>query len=162
VVRLDAEHRFHSSPADVCDAMGDPAFYATLRLPDIEPPEVLSRTATGEHVDISIRFEYTGKLDPIVRRIVGHERVAWVQELGIDRDTCACTLAVKPDVGVVPVSCSGTFALRDDGDGCVRTLRGELKIKVPIIGGRAEKSLAPGILRRIDLEAVALDEFLAG
>ena len=61
----------------------------------------------------------------------------------------------------MPVSCNGTFVLHDaDGGQCLRTLDGELRIRVPIIGSRAEKSLAPGIMRRLDLEAEALDRYL--
>jgi hypothetical protein len=160
-VRLAASHHFTASIADVCAAMGDPAFYAELRLPDVEPPELVSRTADGERVDVHVRFTYTGKLDPIARRIVGHDHVSWVQQLQIDPSTASAALQVVPAVGMVPVTCTGTFALRDEGDGCVRTLDGNLRIKVPIIGSRAEKSLAPGILRRLDIEADALNAFLA-
>lgn len=162
-MRLDAAHRFTAPGDEVCDAMGDPEFYATLRLPDVEPPEVIVRTAVGTRVDVHVRFTYIGKLDPIARRVVGHDHVAWVQRLEIDRASQSCTLHVMPEIGVMPVTCHGTFVLHDAAPaGSLRTLAGELRIKVPIIGGRAEKSLAPGIMRRLDLEAEALDRFLAG
>jgi hypothetical protein len=142
--------------------MGDPDFYAGLHLPDVELPEVIARTATGDHVDIHVRFTYTGKLDPIARRVVGHDRVAWVQRLVIDTSSQSCALSVTPEVGVVPVTCTGTFELHGaDGEQSLRTLAGELRVKVPLIGARAERSLAPGIVRRLDLEAEALDRFLA-
>jgi hypothetical protein len=160
-VRLAASHHFAGSVAEVCAAMGDPAFYAVLRLPDVEPPELVSRTVDGARVDVHVRFMYTGKLDPIARRIVGHDQVSWVQQLQIDPVAASAALQVIPAVGMVPVTCTGTFALRTEGGGCVRTLDGDLRVKVPIIGSRAEKSLAPGILRRLDLEAEALNAFLA-
>jgi hypothetical protein len=158
---LAASHHFSASVAAVCAAMGDPAFYAELRLPDVEPPELVSRSVSGERIDVDVRFTYTGKLDPIARRIVGHDQVSWVQTLQIDPSAASCALQVVPAVGMVPVTCAGTFSLLAEGDGCVRTLDGDLRIKVPIIGSRAERSLAPGILRRIDVEAEALDSFLA-
>jgi Protein of unknown function (DUF2505) len=161
-VKLTATHRFGASVDAVCAAMGDPDFYAVLRLPDVEPPEVLVRTEKGTRVDVHVRFTYTGKLDPIARRIVGHEQVSWVQRLEIDAAARSCALSVDPAVGVIPVSCSGRFTLHDTEAGkCLRTFDGDLRIKVPIIGSRAEKSLAPGILRRLDLEADALDAYLA-
>jgi hypothetical protein len=160
-VKLTANHRFSAPVAAVCAGMGDPEFYAELRLPDVEPPAVVVRTADGDRVDMHVRFTYTGKLDPIARRIVGHEHIAWVQRLQIDPSTASAALTVDPDVGVVPVSCSGRFVLHDvEGGRCLRTLDAELRIKVPIIGSRAERSLAPGILRRLDLEARALDRYL--
>jgi hypothetical protein len=160
-VKLTASHIFGAPIATVCAGMGDPEFYAALRLPDLEPPELLVRTVDGDRVDIHTRFTYTGKLDPIARRIVGNDHVAWVQRLVIDAPAHSATLTVSPEVGVMPVTCSGTFALHEaDGGQCLRTLEAELKIKVPIIGSRAEKSLAPGIMRRLDLEAEALNQFL--
>jgi len=160
-MKLTATHIFSSPTAAVCEGMGDPDFYATLQLPDVESPELLVRTTKGTRVDIHVRFTYSGKLDPIARRIVGRDHVTWVQRLVIDSATQSCTLTVSPEGGVVPVDCAGTFALHAaDGEQCLRTLNGDLRIKVPIIGSRAEKSLAPGIMRRLDLEAQALDEYL--
>jgi hypothetical protein len=160
-VKLVARHRFAASVDAVCDAMGDPEFYARLRLPDVEPPEMISRSGDGDRVDVNVRFRYTGKLDPIARRIVGHDHVSWVQQLEIDRSSRSCALKVVPETGAVPVSCTGTFVLRDEDAGCVRTLDGDLRVRVPLIGSRAERSLAPGIMRRLDLEAEALDRYLA-
>jgi hypothetical protein len=160
-VKLAATHRFAASVDAVCDGMGDPDFYAGLRLPDVEPPEVIARTHEGDHVDVRVRFTYTGKLDPIARRIVGHDHVSWIQQLGIHRASRSCALQVVPETGPVPVSCTGMFVLRVEGAGCVRTLDGDLRIRVPLIGARAERSLAPGIMRRLDLEALALDRYLA-
>jgi hypothetical protein len=159
-VKLQAKHEFGAPGDAVCDAMGDPDFYAALRLPDIEPPELISRTGDGGRVDVRVRFRYTGKLDPIARRIVGQDHVVWVQQIDIDRSSRSCALKVVPEMGAVPVSCTGTFVLRDRNAGCVRTLDGDLRVRVPLIGSRAERSLAPGIMRRLDLEAEALDRFL--
>jgi hypothetical protein len=161
-VKLNATHRFAAPIGAVCDAMGDPDFYAGLRLPDVDPPEVLVRTVKGTRTDIHVRFRYTGKLDPIARRIVGNDHVTWVQRLEIDPPSQSCALSVAPEVGVMPVTCGGTFTLHPiDGDRCLRTLAGDLRVRVPLIGSRAERSLAPGILRRLDLEAEALDHYLA-
>ena len=161
-MKLAATHRFAAPLAAVCAAMADPDFYAVLRLPDVDPPELISLSGRGDRVDVHVRFRYTGRLDPIARRIVGHDHISWVQQLEIDQTAQTCALSVVPEISAVTVSCHGTFALRDDGTGCRRTLDGDLRIRVPIIGSRAERSLAPGILRRLDLEAEALDRFLAG
>jgi hypothetical protein len=160
-VKLTAIHQFAAAAHAVCDGMGDPDFYAGLQLPDVELPEVISRTGNGDRVDIHVRFTYTGKLDPIARRIVGQDHVEWVQQLDIDREALSCALRVVPALRAIPVSCTGGFVLRDTDTGSRRTLDGDLRIRVPLIGSRAEKSLAPGIMRRLDLEAEALDRYLA-
>ena len=158
-MRLSASHIFSAPAAAVCVGMADADFYASLDLPDLERPELLVRSEHGARVDIHLRFTYTGRLDPVARRIVGRDRVTWVQRLVVDAAARSCALLVEPEIGVVPVSCTGTFTMHDaDGDQCLRTLAGDLRVKVPVIGGRAERSLAPGITRRLDREAAALDE----
>jgi hypothetical protein len=49
------------------------------------------------------------------------------------------------------------FALTADGSGSVRRLDGELVVAVPAIGRMAERRIVPGLLRRLDIEAEALD-----
>ncbi len=157
-VKLTATHHFGASPAAVRAAMVDREFYAHLFLPDLEPPVVVDRRETGDRVELRLRFAFTGRLDPIARRIVGGDRVSWIQELLLDGT--ACELRVHPEARRIPVTCSGRFVLAPQGDGCRRTLDGELRVKVPLIGAQAERALAPGITRRLDLEAVALDGYL--
>jgi hypothetical protein len=160
-VKLRSSHIFSAPAAAVCAGMADADFYATLDLPDLERPELLVRAENGAQTDVHLRFTYTGRLDPVARRIVGRDHVTWVQRLVVDASARTCALTVAPEIGVVPVSCEGTFTMHDaDGGQCLRTLDGELRVKVPVIGGRAERSLAPGITRRLELEAAALDAYL--
>jgi hypothetical protein len=161
-VKLSSSHIFSASAAAVCAGMADADFYAGLDLPDLDRPELLVRTEEDSRVDVHLRFTYTGRLDPIARRIVGREHVTWVQRLVVDSKNQCCALTVAPEIGVVPVTCTGTFTMHDaDGGQCLRTLTGELRVKVPVIGSRAERSLAPGITRRLALEAAALDRYLS-
>jgi Protein of unknown function (DUF2505) len=56
---------------------------------------------------------------------------------------------------------AGDITLRpDDGGGTVRRIDGELVVRAPLIGGTAERRIVPGLLRRLDVEAHALDDRL--
>ena len=44
----------------------------------------------------------------------------------------------------------------DNNGGTTQQISGELKVRVPLIGGTAEKKLVPGIVRRLDVMADAL------
>ncbi|MGH9207805.1 MAG: DUF2505 family protein, partial [Acidimicrobiales bacterium] len=50
--------------------------------------------------------------------------------------------------------------LTADGSGSVRRIDGELVVAVPAIGRMAERRIVPGLLRRLDIEAEALDDRL--
>ena len=70
---------------------------------------------------------------------------------------------ILPDVGGSVLRCSGTFTYRDVAPGrSERATDGELTVKVPLVGGRAEKALAPAIVGRLDGEAQALQRRLGG
>jgi hypothetical protein len=159
---FDCSHEFPAPPAAVAGAMTDPEFVSSVRLPDLEPPEILARDETGAGTVLRYRYRFVGTLDPLGRRILGNDRISWVQEVTVAPDGRDGRLRVTPDARAERLEFSGAFRL-DDGPngGTVRSLTGTLAIKVPLIGGRAERHVLPGLLRRVDLEAEALREWLA-
>ena len=157
---LTAHHAFPAPPAQVAAAMLDPEFYAGLRLDDIEPPEVLERTVAGTETTLRVAYAYTGTLDPIARTVLGADRITWVNELRFDSSTDRGTLTIIPGVQAGRVTCGGAVTIVGNADGATRSIEGILKIGIPLVGGRAERAIAPGILRRLDAEAAALAAFL--
>ncbi len=162
MVSLRARHKFSAPIEVVIGALGDPDYHSSLDLPDVEAPQIVTCGHDGPRVVIDVRYEFTGRLDPVARRIVGRERVAWIQSLSLDPITRRGELRITPELRGVRITCGAAlaFVAAEDG-GCTRTLDGELKVHVPIVGGRAEASIAPGILRRIDVEAEALERWVA-
>src|SRR3954464_6932214 len=94
MVSFNARHEFDAPPATVAATMTDPAFVASLQLPDLERPEVVEHGAGF----VRARFRFVGKLDPIARRILGNDRISWVQEVRFDEADGRGGLAVIPDV----------------------------------------------------------------
>jgi Protein of unknown function (DUF2505) len=156
-----AKHEFDAPPGVVAAAMTDPAFVSSLRLPDLEAPEVLGRGADGGGASLRYRYRFVGSLDPIARRILGNDRISWVQEVRVDDASEHGTLTVTADAHPDKLQFSGDYRLEPTADGgTVRSLNGTLSIRVPVIGRRAENHILPGLLRRIDLEADALRDWL--
>ena len=79
-----ARHEFEAAPDAVGAAMTDPAFVASLHLPDLEPPEVLDHRVDDDGRMVRARFRFVGKLDPIARRVLGNDRISWVQEVRVN------------------------------------------------------------------------------
>jgi Protein of unknown function (DUF2505) len=156
-VRFEAEHRFHGSPGAVADLLADPQFYRTLDLPDLSRPEVVESSTEGQRSKLRLRYEWVGSLDPIARRLLGGDRPAWIQEVSVNQATDSGELEFNAADDPARLHGSARFQLRADGDGCVRRLTGELVVGVPIIGSRAERKIVPGLLRRLDIEAQAID-----
>ena len=142
--------------------MVDPEFLESTRLPDVGPPKVLSREEDGDTVTLRVSYHYTGSLDSLARRVLRTSDVAWVQETRLDRSSHRTTFTVIPKVHAERFQCGGSMQLTEAGAVTQRVIDGELKIKVPIFGGRAEGMILPGLRSRMNREAELLDEWLKG
>jgi hypothetical protein len=159
-VKFRLDHTF-DAPLDAVEAaMVDPAFLEGTRLPDVGPPKVLSRAEDGDTVTLRVSYHYTGSLDSLARRVLRTSDVNWVQETVLDRQTHRTTFTVIPKVYPERFQCGGEMQLTDSANGVERVIDGELKIKVPIFGGRAEGLIVPGLRSRMNREAELLDEWL--
>jgi hypothetical protein len=159
-VRFHLEHRFLAPLEKVEDAMVDPAFLEGTRLPDVAPPRVLSREESGPTITLRVRYQYTGSLDSLARRVLRVDDVNWVQESRLDRTTHRTEFKVVPGVHPDRFRCGGTMQLRQEGNETVRGIDGELRIRVPIFSGRAEGLIVPGLRSRMNYEAELLADWV--
>lgn len=159
-MRFEAEHHFRGSPGQVAAVLTDPDFYGRLVLPDVGVPRVVERAADGPRSTLGLRYEFTGTLDPTARRIIGPNRLAWVQEVEVDTVTGSGELTFHAQADPRRLHGSARFTLEPQDGGCVRRLTGDLVVAVPLIGSRAEGRIVPGILRRLDIEAEAVNQVL--
>jgi hypothetical protein len=67
---------------------------------------------------------------------------------------------VTPKVYPERFDCGGVMQLTEAGGTTERVIDGELKIKVPLFGSRAEGLILPGLRSRMNREAELLDEWL--
>jgi Protein of unknown function (DUF2505) len=156
-VHFEAEHEFPASPARVAEIWCDPAFHTQLDLPDLSRPEVVTDSVDGPVRNLRMRYEYVGQLDPIARKIVGGRKLTWIQELRLDRSTFAGTLSFSAEEEPGRVNGSADVAIVTVGDGGARRrITGDFHLRIPIVGGTAEKRIVPGLVRRLDVEAAAL------
>jgi hypothetical protein len=161
-VHFAVEHDFPAPCARVAEVLCSPTFHAQLDLPDLSRPDVVAHSVDGTTRSLRLRYEYIGQLDPIARKIVGGRRLTWVQELRLDTATYTGTLSFSAEedphrlhgtaaVVLLPIESSGDARRRIDGD---------LHVNVPLVGGTLERRLAPGLVRRLDVEAAALSKEL--
>ncbi len=168
-MRFSAEHRFEGPPAAVASVLVEPDFYGALELPDLRLDAVVAAgpgEQDGERM-LVLRYEYTGSLDPMARRLLGGTRLTWTQEVRVrlagtgPGGTAAGWLTFRAEAAPGLLHGEARFSLEAAGDGTVRRLAGELVVGVPVIGRTAEQRIVPGILTRLDVEAEAARRRLA-
>jgi hypothetical protein len=161
-VHFERAHEFAGSVDAVARIMSDPEFQTALELPDLSRPTVVTHEVDGNARRLTLRYQYVGQLDPIAQKVVGGRAITWVQDLRLDVVSGAGTLGFSADGVGGRADGTATVAITATGDGsCRRRISGDFRIKIPLIGGKAERAIVPGLLRRLDVEADALAAELA-
>ena len=161
-MHFEREHEFAASVERVATLMSDPAFQTALELPDLSRPTVVTHEVDGDAHRLTLRYQYVGQLDPIAQKVVGGRAISWVQDLRIDVATGAGTLGFSADGVGGRADGTATVTITATGDAaCRRRISGDFRIKIPLLGGKAERAIVPGLLRRLDVEAEALAAELA-
>lgn len=159
-MRFHAEHHFAGSPNAVLGLLTDAEFHRQLQLPDLTLPEVLESGTEGNEAILRLRYHYVGQLDPIARRLLGDRRLTWLQELRLDRSSWLGRLRFEAEADPKRLHGGADVVLEAANGAARRRLDGELVVAVPAFGAMAERRIMPGLLRRLDIEARALDQRL--
>lgn len=161
-MEFERVHEFSGTIERVAWIMSDPTFQTRLPLPDLAPPDVVAHEVDGSARRLTLRYAYVGQLDPIAQKVVGGRALTWVQDLRIDLTTGGGTLGFSADG--VGGRAEGTAAVTITASGdasCRRQIRGDFRIRIPLLGAKAERAIVPGLERRLDVEAAAVAAELA-
>jgi len=162
-MRFRAEHEFPGPPAAVAEILCDPEFHLGLDLPDLSRPELVGRSATGSVQLLQLRYEFVGHLDPIAHRLLAGRALAWLQELRFDTATFAGRLSFSAEAEPDRLYGAAEITLvAVPGDRSRRRVEGDLFVRVPLVGGTAERRIVPGLVRRMGVEADAVTAVLTG
>jgi hypothetical protein len=156
-VHFAVDHQFPGSRAAVAAVLCDPDFQSQLDLPDLSRATVVDQGDDGTTRRLTLRYEYQGQLDPIARKVIAGRQLTWIQELVLDTTTFTGTLSFSAEAAPDRLNGKADLALVADGDDtCTRRISGDLHVRIPLVGGTAEKRIVPGLLIRLDVEATAL------
>jgi hypothetical protein len=154
-----------AAPADrVAEAYANPEFYATFAgLPPLSAPEVLSHEVDGETVRLRIRYRYVAELSSVVRTVVDPAKLSWVEVSTHRLADREVTFRMDPDHYADRFQSSGSSRLDASGDGTstVRRSRGEVSIRVRLVGRRVEQAIVAGLQDHLAAEVPLLERWVA-
>jgi hypothetical protein len=155
-VRLKAELRYDADPGTVFAMLTDPAFQERKLAATgaLEHEVTVTPASDGGAIVTSRRTMPTDDVPDLVRNLVGRTlTVRQVEEWGPPEADGGRDGEVIVEVSGAPLRLTGDLRLAPDGAGrSLETVAGELKARVPIIGGRIERSAEPAILGAIEVE----------
>jgi len=142
-MKFSYDMTYDAPPEDVAAMLADRAFREKVC------ESIRSRrwdvSVDGEGAGMKVVVDQTQKavgIPSFAQRFVGDSiQVVQREDWG---STTAATLAIE--IPGKPGRLDGTIRLAPHGDGTVETVSGELKVKVPVVGGRLEEMVA-GLLR---------------
>ena len=161
-MRFRIEQRFEGALADVERALTDPDYLHRLAaLPKLGAPELLEQREDGTLLHQRVRYQFAGEVNAAVRRVVDPHRLSWVEDSTIDRVAHRTTWQIVPDHYGSMIRCSGTFQLEAAGEAATRRIaEGEVKVSVPLVGGKVERAIVSGLEEHAAAEQGVMDAWL--
>ena len=143
------ELRYDAPPEQVFEMLADPEFRKeACDAQDVISADVsLARSGHGFSLDID-QLQRTDDLPSFARTFAGESTQAIQREEWSDptRGTLRIEAPGKP------TSANGTITLEPDGSGTREVVELEIKVKVPLIGGKLEKLMAEKVASGMDVE----------
>ena len=146
-MRFATEQRYPADLATVLALFTDPGLYPTLSgLPKIGTPLVVDHQVDGTHVHLRLRQRFTGELPTAALALIDPTKLTWIEQLDFDLDRATASSRLLPDHYADRLTCSGRYTYLPDGDRTtVRRLDGQLKVRMPLVGGKVEGALVSGL-----------------
>ena len=160
-MKFEISHSFDEPPERVAEVTLDEDFQASLNdIGRLRDRKVLSQKKSGASVVRRTRCVLDIQLGGMAKKMLGDSEPAWVEEATWDPDRLCWRWEIEPEVGEELLSASGEITLEKDGSGTTRTVRGDVRVSVPIYGGRVENMVVEGLREAYDEEAERIADWL--
>ena len=161
-MKFEIVQDLRATPAAVDGALIDPAFLVRMaELPKLGSAEVVSQLRDGDTMHQDVRYLFQAELSSAVTRVVDPKKLTWIERSVCDLAAHRSQCEIRPD------NYGGLLSGRYDavivvaGDGARRTLTGELKVKMPLVGGKVERAIVGGLEENAAAQTTLIESFLA-
>ena len=161
-MHLHLEHRI-DAPLDVVErAALDPRFDAKLAgLPNVAERTVTRREDRADGtIHRVVRYRFTGAIPAPVVKAIGGAVIGWDEIADFDPRNHVWRFEIRPHVLPGRITCSGRYALEPADDATRRTVDVDVRVGVPLVGGRVEKVIASGLRDNMAAEAELLASYV--
>jgi len=148
---------------DVDGALVDPTFLVRMaELPKLGSAEVLDQRRDGDVVHQDVRFLFQAELSRSVTRVVDPALMTWIERSVCDLTRHETTCEILPDHYAGLLTGRYRSVIVEQGPGSLRTISGELKVRMPLVGGKVEGAIIGGLKENAAAQVGLLDAFITG
>ena len=156
------EQQLNGSPDDVQSVLFDPEFVAARsNLPKLGDAELLESARDGAAGHQRIRLHFTAPLSSAVTAVIDPSRLTWVDHATYDLAAHTAEHRIVPDHYADRLACGYRAVLSGVDGRTQRTLDGEVKVRMPLVGGKVERAIVSGLEEHAAAEAALIDDYLA-
>jgi hypothetical protein len=161
-MEFEFHHTVPGEPEEVAEVLLDRKFQSSLsQLGALSERKVLSQKKVDGLVVRRIRCVLDIDITGVAKKFLGNGDPAWVEEATWHPDDLLWTWEVHPEVGADLLEASGEIALEAARGGHTnRLVTGNIKVKVPVYGGKVEGWVVKGLESAYEDEAGHLTEWL--
>jgi hypothetical protein len=162
-VRVSFDTRYPAEPDTVVDHRLQEDFLAEVarRTGALDHEIEVTAGEAGAGRSLVRRTVPTTDFPDVARRFVGDTLVI-VEEVEWDpREGPTRTGAARMHAEGMPVQLDGRIQLRSSPEGSVEVVSGEIRARVPLVGGRIEKAIEPALRDGLAVQAAVLRDRLA-
>ena len=158
---IDRKNRYDAEPERLFTVMTDEGFlrekYASLGQDDFE---VLEHSVAGDRVTVRTRRVVPADVPGFAKKFISPRSVIvqterWEGGAGQRHGTWSI------EVEGTPISITGTMSIEADGAGAAHVIHGDVKVKVPLVGGKIGEFVAENSGKAIDEEVAYTRSHLA-
>lgn len=136
------ELSYDASPDEVFAMLSDPAFREQVaEAQGVVSVEVRLTPSDDGFSVVNDQVQNTEDLPAIAKKIAGDTTRALIEEQWESRTSGSVSITAPGK----PTSATGTITLAPDGDSTVEIVELDVKVKVPLIGGKLERLMADNI-----------------
>jgi hypothetical protein len=152
-----------AAPADAVDeALVNPAFLVRMaELPKLGSAEIVSNERDGDVVKLQVRYLFQAELSSAVTKFVDPEKLTWIEDSDVDLAAHHTSCLIRPDNYDNLLQGKYEATITPSGSGCVRTVSGSVKVKIPLLGSKVEKAIIGGLSENSDAQVHLLADFLS-
>jgi hypothetical protein len=157
-LQFDATQTFDAPAERVVAIYADATTYERLgQQGKLSTPELVSHQEDeGGVVRIALRYRYVGDLPGGAGRFVKADRLSWVQDSRFDLSSGTQSIEIRPDNYADRFAASAEATTTSAGSGATRQVTGEVRIRIPLVGGKVERAIVEGLVEHLDEEAKAI------
>jgi len=159
-VEFELRHRFPVSAARAyAELFSEPFEVESAARSRIDRQVLEDRTEGGRRVRrVRVRPEQT--FPAPVAKVIGQDRFNYVMEETHDISNTRMDWVVVPDAMADKLTVKGSWGLVGSGDTCERIVRIEIRVRIPLIGGKIEQQIGAELKAGYEQAAVFAQQWL--